>query len=106
MLLLLMLQSLKGPEVSFDIHIPIFCVLLGHLEAGCSVSECSLCSQLESAATSTWQLQEVKSYRPAIRPERRRQMQQEAEAAAPHALQILASCLNQKGVTLVAAAPV
>ena len=46
--------------------------------------------------TNKW-MQEVGSYRPAIRPERRRQMQQEVEAAAPHALQILASCLNQRG---------
>ncbi|DBA80940.1 TPA: hypothetical protein ACH3X2_007160 [Trebouxia sp. C0005] len=37
------------------------------------------------------------SYRPAVRPERRRQMQQEVVDAAPHALQVLASCLNQKG---------
>ncbi len=42
-------------------------------------------------------MQEVGSYRPAVRPERRRQMQQEVVDAAPHALQVLASCLNQKG---------
>lgn len=41
--------------------------------------------------------EEVGSYRPAVRPERRRQMQQEVVDATPHALQVLASCLNQKG---------
>ncbi len=41
--------------------------------------------------------QEVGSYRPAVRPERRREMQQEMVATAPNALQVLASCLNQKG---------
>ena len=42
-------------------------------------------------------LQEVGSYRPAVRPERRRAMQREIVASAPHALQVLASCLNLKG---------
>lgn len=42
-------------------------------------------------------MQEVGSYRPAVRPERRRAMQQEIVASAPHALQVLASCLNHKG---------
>ena len=44
-----------------------------------------------------WVMQEVGSYRPAVRPERRRAMQQEIVASAPHALQVLASCLNHKG---------
>ena len=51
-------------------------------------------------------VQEVSSYRPAVRPERRRQMQQEAEAAAPNALHLLATCLNQKGIALISGYPV
>lgn len=46
--------------------------------------------------------EEVGSYRPAVRPERRRSMQQEIVASAPHALQVLASCLNHKGAPSVA----
>lgn len=42
-------------------------------------------------------VQEVGSYRPAVRPERRRAMQQETIASAPHALQMLGSCLDHKG---------
>lgn len=43
-------------------------------------------------------VQEADTYSPAVRPQRRRQMQQEVVAAAPHALQVLASCLNQGGI--------
>ena len=46
------------------------------------------------------EMQEVGSYRPAVRPERRRAMQREIVASAPHALQVLASCLNLKGQQL------
>lgn len=42
--------------------------------------------------------QEVGSYRPAVRPQRRRQMQDEVVAEAPLALQVLASCLHAQGV--------
>ena len=42
-------------------------------------------------------MQEVGSYRPAVRPERRRAMQREIITTAPQALQLLGSCLNHKG---------
>lgn len=45
-------------------------------------------------------MQEVGSYRPAVRPDRRRAMQREIMASAPQALQVLASCLNHKGEQL------
>lgn len=39
--------------------------------------------------------QEAGSYRPAVRPERRRQLIQEMEAAIPTALQLLTTVLQQ-----------
>lgn len=45
-------------------------------------------------------MQEVGSYRPAVRPERRHAMQREIVASAPQALQVLASCLHYKGEQL------
>ncbi len=42
-----------------------------------------------------WQ-QEAGSYRPAVRPERRRQLIQEMEVAIPSALQLLATILQQR----------
>ena len=40
-------------------------------------------------------LQEAGSYRPAVRPQRRREMVQELVTALPNALQLLASLLQQ-----------
>ncbi|KAK9830032.1 hypothetical protein WJX72_009312 [[Myrmecia] bisecta] len=44
--------------------------------------------------------QEGGSYRPAVRPERRKQMVEELIASAPQALQVLSACLNQHGERL------
>ena len=41
--------------------------------------------------------QEAGSYRPAVRPERRRQMFDELKASFPAALRVLSSCLNEPG---------
>ena len=41
--------------------------------------------------------QEAGSYRPAVRPERRRQMYDELKASFPAALRVLTKCLNEPG---------
>lgn len=43
-------------------------------------------------------VQEAKNYSPSVRPERRRQLQEEMVGSAPMALQVLASCLSRPGL--------
>ncbi len=68
-----------------------------HFSTGSWTTWAHLPSNRKYQVLSRGVMQEVGSYRPAVRPERRRQMQQEVVNAAPHALQVLASCLHQKG---------